>query len=263
MTSKEANDALKFLIWEAQKEFPPCETTTNQLRLREDSEGLIRCYGRLSPMEQLDAETAYPLFISRESPLAGLVLRDIHQRLLHCGPSTLLTEYRQTYRTPKLRRLIRDYLYRNNSTKCTECYRHLVKPFKEPPAPSLPLQRLTATGPFVHVGIDFFGPFRIRTPNGLQKMYGAIFACLTTRAVHLEVCTDATTDRFLLALRRFIARRGCPSYVLSDNAKQFVLAGDLLRRQFRRCLLDDKVKTFLTNKGIACNRTRALACRKL
>ena len=46
--------------------------------------------------------------------------------------------------------------------------------------------------------------------------------CLSTRAVHLEVCQSLETDSFLLALRRFIARRGRPALIWSDNGTNLV-----------------------------------------
>jgi hypothetical protein len=49
------------------------------------------------------------------------------------------------------------------------------------------------------------------------KGYIAVFVCLAVKAVHLEVVTSLTTDAFIAALRRFIARRGTPSTIYSDN----------------------------------------------
>ena len=44
-----------------------------------------------------------------------------------------------------------------------------------------------------------------------------LHACLTVRAVHIELASDLTTDVFLLTLRSFIARRGKPEEILSDK----------------------------------------------
>jgi hypothetical protein len=53
------------------------------------------------------------------------------------------------------------------------------------------------------------------------KGYIAVFVCLAVKAVHLEVVTSLTTDAFIAALRRFIARRGTPSTIYSDNGTNF------------------------------------------
>ena len=69
-------------------------------------------------------------------------------------------------------------------------------------------------------------------------------------SIHLELCSDATTDRLLLALRRFAARRGTPSMFLSDNAKQFILSADLLKRQWLHMLDNDDLRNYMTKNDI-------------
>ena len=55
----------------------------------------------------------------------------------------------------------------------------------------------------------------------LEKRWGIIFKCLTTRAVHLDLLTNIDADSFLKALRRFIARRGTPAELFSDHGTNF------------------------------------------
>ena len=59
--------------------------------------------------------------------------------------------------------------------------------------------------------------------------YGVIFTCLTVRAVHIELDPDLTKEAFLLTLRRFIARRGKPKEILSDNGSSIIRADRELR----------------------------------
>ena len=54
------------------------------------------------------------------------------------------------------------------------------------------------------------------------KCYVALFICLSTKAVHLELVRDLTTQAFIAALRRFTARRGKCANIYSDNATNFV-----------------------------------------
>ena len=49
-----------------------------------------------------------------------------------------------------------------------------------------------------------------------------IFTCLALRAVHIEVVSSLDTESFIHALRRFIARRGQPEEMRSDNGGNFV-----------------------------------------
>lgn len=59
-------------------------------------------------------------------------------------------------------------------------------------------------------------------------MYGVIFNCLSTRAVHVDLAADDSTDKFLMVLRRFVSIRGYPSKLYSDNGPQLVAANEEL-----------------------------------
>ena len=76
--------------------------------------------------------------------------------------------------------------------------------------------------PFINVGLDYFGPFYIAdNSRKLEKQYICIFTCLVTRSVHLEVCHILDTDSCLLAIRRFVSRRGYPEIIISDSGTIF------------------------------------------
>ena len=71
---------------------------------------------------------------------------------------------------------------------------------------NLPAERVTRARPFAQTGFDYAGPFQIKSTKGRgvnsSKGYLAIFVCLSTKAVHLEVVGDLTTESFLAAVRR-------------------------------------------------------------
>ena len=85
----------------------------------------------------------------------------------------------------------------------------------------LPEGRFDSRHPFSSIGLDFFGPIQIRMGRHSEQRFVLPVTCLSTRAVHLEVTSSLNTDSFLLALRRFMARRGCPSVIHCDNWKSF------------------------------------------
>ncbi|CAK9820254.1 hypothetical protein ANTPLA_LOCUS10516 [Anthophora plagiata] len=78
----------------------------------------------------------------------------------------------------------------------------------------LPESRLAPTRPFEIVGIDYCGPFLIKEKKfrnqSRLKSYVAVFACFSTKALHLELATDLTSESCLGTLKRFFARRGKP-----------------------------------------------------
>ena len=67
----------------------------------------------------------------------------------------------------------------------------------------------------------------------MRKSYFALFTCCVTRAVHLELVEDLSVETLKRCLRRFIARRGIPALIVSDNAKTFKGTEKQLRTLFR------------------------------
>ncbi|GFS88985.1 integrase catalytic domain-containing protein [Trichonephila clavipes] len=71
----------------------------------------------------------------------------------------------------------------------------------------------------------------------------------STKATHLEVVSDLTTEAFLACLRRFIARRSKPSVIWSDNATNFKGARNILSEWNEICK-SDRIQLFSTEEGI-------------
>lgn len=90
---------------------------------------------------------------------------------------------------------------------------------------NLPRFRLNECLPFTNTGLDYAGLVLIRDRKlrnaKLQKCYVCLFICMSTKCIHLELVSDLTTDAFLTTLRRFMARRGKPTNLYSDNATTF------------------------------------------
>lgn len=89
---------------------------------------------------------------------------------------------------------------------------------------NLPPERIEATPPFTYSDMDCFGPFYVKDGRKEQKRYGLLFTCMCSRAVHIEVLDDLSTDAFLNALRCFIAVRGNVRQLQSDQGTNFVSA---------------------------------------
>ncbi|GBL90649.1 hypothetical protein AVEN_219317-1 [Araneus ventricosus] len=99
------------------------------------------------------------------------------------------------------------------------------------------------------VGIYFTGAILVKDNQETHKSYVALFTCVVTRAVHLEFVSDISTKCFLLALRRFLSRRGICKVIYSDNARTFKTAQRELA-YFTNILKDSKFQNFVADNGI-------------
>ena len=105
------------------------------------------------------------------------------------------------------------------------------------------------------MGIDIFGLFvvkhskRTKTTQSRFKCYGAVFVCLTTRAVYLDLVGNLSTDRFLLALIRFVVRRRKPKSIWNDNGTNFIGAEKELSILLKD-LNQTKIGNSLIDKGV-------------
>ncbi|GFV32307.1 uncharacterized protein TNCV_1675931 [Trichonephila clavipes] len=76
----------------------------------------------------------------------------------------------------------------------------------------------------------------------------------SSKAVHLEIVSDLTTDAFLATLKRFVARRGKCATISSNNAKNFVGANRELKRLHNLLKFpEEKLSSYLSSEGISWN----------
>ena len=68
------------------------------------------------------------------------------------------------------------------------------------------------------------------------KVYAAVFVCFSTKAVHLETCSELSTEAFLATFARFAGRRGLPQTVFSDNSRYFLGVSTTLLKEYNKFL---------------------------
>lgn len=213
-----------------------------------DHSGILRVGGRLRRSEYT-YEKIHPAILPAKHILTQLIAKEEHARLLHAGPQLLLASLREKYWLINGRNICRKLV-----KKCITCFRTKPRNFT-PIMGNLPKERLTATFPFFNVGIDYAGPFLIKDRKlrgaKLIKCYVCLFVCLATKAVHFELAIDLSTETFLSALRRFIARRGRPKAIYSDNGTNFVGAYAEIKKviEFLKNS-ENKFQQFLSNENI-------------
>ena len=178
-------------------------------------DGVVRVGGRIknAPVE---FERKHPAILPNVPIVEGL-LRLIHETSGHSGREYILSVMRERFWMVNGRRMIKGMLHR-----CIRCKRREPKACQQEMA-DLPATRVTPDKPvFYYTGCDYFGPFTVKRGRGRDKRYGCLFTCLTTRAIHIEVAQDLTTDSYINCLNRFIARRGKCAVMYSDNGRNFV-----------------------------------------
>lgn len=169
--------------------------------LKIDENGIIRHESRLQNAA-IPTDTKSPIYIPPKSELVRLIVQQIHGDNAHCGKEHTLSIARQRFWIPRASNAFKKHI-----KNCTTCKRYQGLPLGAPTMPALPKDRVVATKAFQNTGCDFMGPF---TSKSQEKMYVALYTCLTTRAVHLEVVENMTTGAFLNSFIRFISRRAGP-----------------------------------------------------
>lgn len=194
---------------------------SRNLGLFKDGDGILRCRGRLTntswPYEQ-----KYPALIPKDSTFTNDLINNTHITNYHVGTPHTLSLIRQRYWIPQGRAQVQKVL-----KKCPQCVKYGGGPYKLPPTPPLPSERVKYSTRFTYTGIDYFGPLFVDKASK-KKRWVCLFTCLAVRAIHLEVVEDLSAEECLLAIRRFVAARGSPTMIVSDNAQNFKLIGEVL-----------------------------------
>lgn len=231
----------------AGKQLPPAFRKLNAFV---DENDILRVGGRLTNAE-IAYDSRHPILLPRRDHIVNLIIEYHHRKNLHTGPQLLMSILRQKYWIMSARNIVR-----NRVQKCNICFR--TRPTNQfPIMASLPACRVNEAKAFCHTGVDYCGPLSIVIHRGRGvrsvRSYICLFVCLVTKSVHLELSPYLSTESFLNALRRFLARRGPISTIYSDRGTNFVGAKSYLDNMYE--LLDseeyrDKFANELRDKRI-------------
>ena len=209
-----------------------------------EDDGILRCYGRYE-RSALESATRAPMLLTNRNPVTKLIVEATHRILLHGGTQSTLAETRRLWWIPKGRKEVKKVV-----SACRWCKRFRAPPYRLPPMAPLPRFRTQRFRPFQLSGVDYFGPIVVRLDGKKIKTWTSLFTCLTVRAVHLEVVTDLTTEKFLNCFRRFVARRGVPSMICSDNATTFKGADRVIQSLWKEVQEDPQCCEYILNNNI-------------
>ena len=195
-----------------------------------NSKGLLCVGGRLAN-SLLPEEQKHPIILASTDVLTNLLFHHYHKQLGHGGPTLILSHSGGMFHVIGARRLARSIC-----RKCVSC-RKIATQAGPQLMGQLPPSRLDPDYVFFHTGVDYAGPYltrsgRVRNPLK-TKTYLAVFVCFHSKAVHLELILEASTEALVACLTRFCSRRGLPLQIHSDNGPSFIGANNELQALYR------------------------------
>lgn len=199
------------------------DTTLNRLVvMKDDNNGLLLCGGRVQSWNE--DGTAVPLIPFR-SWLGALLAREAHEANHEGVAATLLHTKRKAW-VVQGRRTVKKVVNR-----CITCKKQRARLCQQVMS-ALPQERTSRANPFEYTTLDLFGPFEVRDAvkkRTKKKVWGVVYCCMTSRAVHADLIDDQSSESFLQAYSRFTALRGHPKKLWSDRGTNFLGARPALR----------------------------------
>ena len=194
-----------------------------QLSLFTDTKKLIRSCGRIHNAD-LPYDAKFPILLPKNFWVSKYIIDFIHQLSIHSKMNFTLVLLRQRFWIPQGRQYVKSVL-----KKCLQCRKIDGKSYPTPSAPPLPKDRVLLSRPYEVTGLDYTGEFHLKFNDKDIKVYILLFTCTVIIHVHLEVVKEMSTLSFLLAFRRFCSKKYKPRKLISDNAKSFLAASEVLK----------------------------------
>ena len=192
-------------------------------------EKLLLVEGRLDKAN-ISARQKQPVILSAADWLTKMVFVHYHVKLMHCG-STLLLAHTATL----IYVIGAKKLAKTTCQNCLLCRRKAPRPHAQKMG-QLPAYRVNRSFMFIHTGVDYAGPFFLKQGNPrrptITKCWLALFVCLATKLVHIEVVSSASTEAYIAAHKRFAYRKGMAKHIYSDHGSNFVGARNQMKELY-------------------------------
>ena len=186
------------------------------------------------------------IIIDKNHPLAALLIKCHHEINLHSGREQTLSSIRRKYWVTSCRGLIQQVL-----KNCSYCNRRSAKP-QQPFMLSIPIDRIVINEKhFCNTGVDYFSPIIIKLSKPIRSTQPTAkrYAFYLRALLHVECIQSLLLTAFILALRRFIARRGHVKILRSDNGSNFIGA-EKEQKHAPTCIDQNKVAQTLNKQHI-------------
>ena len=179
------------------------------MKLEPNHDNIFVCKGRISG--------EHVIYLPSPRLFTTLVMVDARLETHHGLVVQTMAKVREKYWIERLRSQVKSLIHRR-----ARCKIYHAKPYTDTPTTSLPTFRTTISRALENVVVHFSLPLLYKnSKHDCRKAYVALFSCATSRAVHLDLLEDMTTEEFQRTMKEFMARKGIPSLLVSDNAKTF------------------------------------------
>lgn len=155
-----------------------------------------------------------PILLPGDHGATELIVARLHRRLFHAEVAATIAKLQERFWVTNAKQCMKRVIGR-----CIRCVRLRVEPSMAPMV-AQPADRVNVLKPFHIVGVDFTGPVYLQG-EPTQKSYIVLFTCTVVHASHLELVLCSMADSFFKAFQCFVARRGFPTVIYSNNALCF------------------------------------------
>lgn len=193
LTFRECEDALRDLFLAAQEEVTFPGITLNRLAvIRDENTGLLLCGGRFQIFNEEKA--AVPI-LPYTSWISTLLAQEAHNANHEEIAGTLLQMRKKAW-VVRGRKLAQKIV-----VNCVTCRKAKARRCQQIMS-DLPSERITPANPFKYTTVDLFGPYEVKDEVRKKvklKVWGIVFCCMASRAMHTDLVSDQSAEGFLLA----------------------------------------------------------------
>ena len=211
---EDLENAKNFCVKEVQKNMIKDVEEDKYIKLQPKlKEGVIVVGGRTERWMEATWNKQNFVLLPQNHRFSELIVREEHKKSGHLGCAPTISRIRSKYWIINVKKMVNKLV-----GGCVLCKKKL-KRFAEQIMSPLPIVRIKPSPAFMNIGVDYFGPYAVK--GEIQKRtrgkgYGVLFTCLSSRAVHVDIAHDYSTDGFLQTYRRFVSLRGSPKRIFSD-----------------------------------------------
>ena len=128
-----------------------------------------------------------PVILPKAGHITELIICQAHEKTHHSGRGVTLNELRSNHRW--------NAAVRHFISRCVRCH-YLRATAGEKKMANLPNSCVEPTPPFSYCAVDYFGVWYIKEGKRKVKRYRALFTCMASGAIHIEVVHFMEKDSF-------------------------------------------------------------------